>query len=203
MSSNDDDEITVIGYFPPLRGGTGNTIGGGGGGGTGGGGGQRPPPAWMAMDALNAAEEVRADNKAKEARDQILLAVNQINQEYVIGMCQTDPGAFVLGIMVPGNNEMSQGQWPAVAQSQRQCIAIIHNHTLTSSFNPDGSFNEQNFERAKRPSEEPGRDRDGMDKIIRDGGNPLALRYYIIGPDGILRKYMYNSPRGVTGPVVQ
>lgn len=200
MSSNEDDEIVVTGYFPPLRSG-GPTYSGGGGGG-GGSGGQRPPPRWMEMDPLTNEEEAEITVVAKRARDQIKAAPNYLRHEYVIGICQTDPGAFVSGEMVEGTAERSDGKWPTQAKFQRQCVAQVHNHTAVFNLNPDGSFNAEMFESAKRPSEDPDRDRDGMDKIIADGANPLAFRTYIIGPDGIMRKYMYNSPRGVTGPEV-
>jgi len=199
MSSNEDDEIVVTGYFPPLRGG-GPTGGGGSGGGKD--AGQRPPPRWMAMDALTDDEEAEIVVVAKRSRDEIKAAPRYPIHEHVIGICQTDPGAFIASEIVEGTMKRSDGKWPAQAKYQRQCVAQVHNHTLLGTLNPDGSFNADNYERAKRPSEEAGYDRDGMDKIIADGANPLAFRTYIIGPDGIMRKYMYNSPRGVTGPEV-
>ncbi len=205
MSTDPDDEIVVSGYFPPLRGG-GQTGGGGGGGGSGGGGGggggQRPPPRWMALDALSDAEEAQITVTAKRAQDQIMAAPNYLNHEYVIGICQTDPGAFIAGKMIEGSLTRSDGEWPSQALYQRQCAAQVHNHTLNGARLPDGTLTPENYERAKRPSEDPGADWDSMDKIIRDGANPLVFRTYIIGPDGVMRKYMYNGPRGVTGPVV-
>jgi len=42
-----------------------------------------------------------------------------------------------------------------------------------------------------------------MKRIVDASANGLAFRYYVIGPDGLMRKDPYNRPRGVTGPVVQ
>lgn len=205
-TGSNDGEILVVGngsFFPLLR--LGSSVGGGG---TSPGGGdtdtpKTPPRAWGKLDALNPTEEAAADAKATESKNKIQTEPESINKEFASGMCQLDNGKFVLSEPKMGTETTSQPQWPTEAKYQQQCIAIIHNHTLKATFNPDGSFNAENFERAKRPSEEPGRDRDKMKEIVDAGANGLAFRYYIIGPDGLMRKYPYNSPRGVTGPVVQ
>lgn len=199
----DTDEILVIGKLAFIRG-TGSPSGSGSGGGTKpGAGGNIQVRVWLLKNALTEEEEERADKLAKTAKFLIEQQPDHMTTEYVIAIIQLDDGSFILGPIARGDANSATPDYGPNALYIGQIVGLVHNHPLGSMYNNDGTFNSDAFEANKRPSEQADGDRDGMQKIVDAKGNPNALRYYIIGPDGLMRKYPYNSPRGVNQPVMQ